>query len=83
MWYFTMQKVSDSRPGLLVCATEAEAITQKAQLVSDFPDAVFGDIFEASGEYYCTFPHVIGECTNADGSLDLLWSDGVRTPKPA
>lgn len=83
MWFFTMKKVSESRPTLMSHVSEEDATTARAAAISEFPDAELSEVFEEAGTYQCTFPHVNGECTNLDGSLDLLWSDGVRTPKPA
>ena len=83
MWYFTMKKLDALRPILMPYVSEAEANASRARLLEEYPDAEIGIVFEESCEYYSSFPHVIGECTNGDGSINLLWSDGQQTPKPA
>lgn len=84
MWYLTVKKITDQRPVLHgQLASQDAADVYRAVLVAEFPDAEVSAVFEEDDNYRNIFPHVMGLVTNSDGSLDFLWSDGVRTPMPA
>jgi len=79
MFYFTMKKTTDVRESLQNFDTEEAATNAKAMLESEFPDAEFGEVFEEEASYRDSFPYPQALVTNQDGSVDYLWSDGVRT----
>lgn len=81
MWYFTRKLSADQRPILQMGESQEAAAAQRQMLLDTFPDAELGEVFEESADYQNTFPHAIGCVANADGSEDLLWSDGQRTPR--
>lgn len=81
MWYFTMKTATDQRPTLQMAESEEAAIAQKQSLLLQCPTGQFGDVFEETVDYANTFPHCIGSAAIADGSEELLWSDGQRTPR--
>ena len=82
MWYFTAKKTTDQRPVLRMHETQEEAEAALAAAAIEFPDAELGEVFEDTYEYHFSFPHVMGEATVGDGVVELMWSDGERTPKP-
>jgi len=83
MWYLTVQKTTDQRPVLHGQFDSQDAAdAYKAAVMVAFPDAEMSAVFEEDGNYPNVFPHVMGLVTNSDGSVDFLWSDGVRTSMP-
>lgn len=83
MFYFTMKREIDVRPVLYGgYSVEDEANAETASLLAMYPEAEFGAIFEEASDYRDRYPNVRARVANADGSEDLVWSDGVRTPMP-
>lgn len=82
MFYFTAKKTTDPRALLYSSDTQEGADAGHAALLNDFPDAEVGDVFESDLAYQQAYPNVRAIISNLDGSEDLLWSDGMYTPKP-
>lgn len=82
MWCLTIKKLTDQRPVLHMYDTQELAEASRVAFVAEFPDAEVSSVFEEDANYRNIYPHVMGLVTNSDGSVDLLWSDGVRTPMP-
>jgi len=80
MWCLTVKKTTDQRPVLYMYDTQDEAEAAFVAFTSEFPDAEVSAAFEEDCNYRNIYPHVTGLVTNSDGSVDHLWSDGVRTP---
>jgi len=82
MWYLTVKKTTDQRPVLHVHDTQDSAEAAFVAMTAEFPSAEVSAAFEETNTFPHRFPHVMGLVTNSDGSVDFLWSDGVRTLMP-
>lgn len=81
MFYYTMKRETDVRPLLTGgCSTENEANATRAAQLAAFPEIELGAVFEEDEDYPNRYPNVRARVANADGSEDLVWSDGARTP---
>jgi hypothetical protein len=81
MFFFTMKREIDVRPILPGgYGTEDEADAARAEQLVLFPEAEFSAVLEEGEDYRNHYPNVRARVANADGSEDLVWSDGVRTP---
>lgn len=81
MWYFTKKSGTDVRPTLQMAETESAANEMKQAALELDPTTVLGDVFEESHDYQFSFPRINGAVTLSDGSEELTWTDGVRTPR--